>query len=73
MLSPESLETYRRMTSSERLRITLQMIREATPYLLAGPPEQVARRFERLRAQNELRNQRILEGIARSRLTDGNA
>jgi hypothetical protein len=67
MLSRESLEAYRRMSPSERLRIVLDMIREETPYLLRGTPEQVARRFELLRRQNDERNRRILEGIARTR------
>jgi hypothetical protein len=66
MLSRESLEEYRRMTNAERLRITLEMIRENTPYLLRGTPEQVDRRFELLRRQNDERNRRMLEGIART-------
>ncbi len=70
MLSRESLEEYRRMTPSQRLRITLGMIHDATPYLLTGTPEQVTRRFELLRLQNDLRNQRMLEGIARTRNSD---
>ena len=70
MLSAASLEAYRRMTPSQRLRITLQMMREATPFLLQGTPEQVSRRFERLRMQNDLRNERMLTGIARSRTLD---
>jgi hypothetical protein len=67
MLSPETLERYRRMTLSERLRLVLEMIQEATPYLLEGPPEVVARRFELLGRQNDERNRRMLEGIARTR------
>jgi hypothetical protein len=35
MLSPETLETYRRMTNSERLKLTLQMIDENIPYPIA--------------------------------------
>ena len=49
MLSRETIERNRRLSLSERLRLTLRMIREATPYLLAGPPEVVERRFELLR------------------------
>jgi hypothetical protein len=67
MMSRETAERYRRMTPSERLRITLEMIREATPYLLRGTPEQVDRRFELLRRQNDERNRRMLSGIARTR------
>lgn len=67
MLSQESLEQYRRMSPSERLRLVLEMIREETPYLLRGTPEQVDRRFELLRLQNDDRNRRMLEGIARTR------
>ena len=67
MLSHESLETYRRMSTSERLRLVVAMIREETPYLLRGTPEQVDRRFELLHRQNDERNRRMLEGIARRR------
>ena len=67
MLSRETLEQYRRMTPSQRLRLTLQMIRETTPYLLQGTPQQVDRRFELLRLQNDERNRRMLAGIARTR------
>lgn len=69
MLSRETLERYRRMTNAERFRIVMEMIRENTPYLLRGTPEQVDRRFELLRRQNDERNRRMLEGIARTRNT----
>jgi hypothetical protein len=67
MLSPETLEMYRRMTPSERLKLTLQMIDENIPYLLQGPPELVARRFELLRRENDARNRNMLTAIARTR------
>ncbi len=67
MLSEETLEEYRSMTNTERLKLTLQMIRDATPFLLQGTPEQVDRRFELLRRQNDERNRRMLTGIARTR------
>jgi hypothetical protein len=67
MLSRETLEQYRGMSLSERLQLTLQMIEEATPMLLEGAPGTVARRFELLRRQNDERNRRMLQGIARSR------
>jgi hypothetical protein len=70
MLSRETLEGYRRMTPGERLALTFQLTDEATPYLFAGTPEQVRRKFELLRRQNDERNQRILAGIARTRRTD---
>ena len=69
MLSSETLERYRRMTPSQRLRLTLQMIRETTPDLLRGSPEEVDRRFELLRMQNDERNRRMLAGIARTRVS----
>jgi hypothetical protein len=40
MLSQETLETYRRMTPSERRALMLQMIEEK-PYLHVDPPEVV--------------------------------
>ena len=55
------------MTTAERLRMTLEMMRAATPALLQGTPEQVERRFQLLRMQNDERNRRMLEGIARTR------
>ena len=67
MLSPEALERYRRMSLSERLALVLQMIREETPHLLAGSPEVVDQRFELLRRENDLRNQAMLEGLARAK------
>ena len=70
MLSPEALERYRRMSLSERLALVLQMIREETPHLLAGPPAVVDRRFELLRRENDLRNQAMLEGLARAKAWD---
>jgi len=45
MLSRETLQQYRDMTPSERLRLTLEMITENTPYLLRGTPEEIDRRF----------------------------
>jgi hypothetical protein len=70
MLSPETLDEYRRMTPGQRLDLTLRMIRENTPYLFAGPPEVVARRFELLRRQNDERTRRICEAFARAEKYD---
>jgi hypothetical protein len=67
MQSPELLESYRRMTSAQRLKLTLQMIRENTPFLLRGSPEVVGRRFELLRRENDERNQNMLTAIARTK------
>ncbi len=67
MLSVKTLEEYRRMTPSERLQLTLRMIRETTPFLLQGTPEQVDRRFELIRRQNDERNRLMLDGLARIR------
>ncbi len=67
MLSPRTLERYRRMTPGERLAETFRLIREATPWLLRGTPEQVDRKFALLERENNLRNQRMLSAIARAR------
>lgn len=67
MLSQETLEAYRRMTVAERGRIVMRMIREGQRALLSGPPEIVERRFELLRRQNDERNRRILEALARTK------
>ena len=67
MLSKESLESYRRMAVNERWQLVKEMIRTETPYLLRGTPEQVDRRFELLRRQNDERNFLMLSAIARTR------
>jgi hypothetical protein len=64
MLSTETLEAYCRMTTSQRLALTLKMIRENTPCLLHGPADMVARRFERIRKENDARNCNMLSAIA---------
>lgn len=64
MLSREALEAYRRMTPGQRLALTLEAMRESIPYLLAGPPEVVDRRFELIRRENDLRNRNMLERLA---------
>lgn len=67
MLSPETLERYRRMTPGERLALTLKLTAESEPYLLYGTPEQIRRKFELMRRENDERNQRMLEAIARTK------
>lgn len=65
MLSPETLERYRRMTPGQRLRLAMELSDAAYRDLLKGPPEVVRRRFELLHLQNEARTRSILEGLAR--------
>lgn len=65
MLSKETLDDYRRMTPGERLALTFEMIRENTPYLLAGTPGVVDRRFALLQRENDLRNARLLASLQR--------
>jgi hypothetical protein len=67
MLSRETLEAYRRMTSSQRLALTAQMTRENTPHLLHGRADIVARRFERIRHENDARNRNMLTAISRTK------
>lgn len=67
MLSKETLERYRRMTTSERAAIVVQSMRENWPAMFAGSDETVTKRFELLRRQNDERNRNILEGLARTR------
>lgn len=64
MLSKETIEAYRRMTPSQRLELTLEAVRDAMPYLLAGPKEVVDRRFELIRRENDARNRAMLEALA---------
>jgi hypothetical protein len=67
MLSPESIEIYRRMTPGQRMKMTLEMIEENWPALFRGPKELVDRRFELLRRENDERNRRMLTAIAMTR------
>jgi hypothetical protein len=67
MLSRETLEAYRRMTTSQRLEIALEMMRSNMDRMFNGPPEIVDRRFELLRRQNDERNRRMLAAFARTR------
>lgn len=67
MLSRETLEEYRRMSVGERLALTLKLTEESEPYLLHGTPEQVDRKFELLRRENDERNRRMLEAFARTK------
>jgi hypothetical protein len=71
MLHPETLEMYRKMTLSEKMEVTLALIRENTPRMFQGTQEQIDRRFEILRLQNDDRNRRMLEAISRSRDKNG--
>ena len=70
MLSPEAAQRIREMSVADRLRLTLRMIDEAFPLLTRGTPEQVRRRFDRLRQENDDRNRRMLEAIARTRAAE---
>jgi hypothetical protein len=45
----------------------LRAIRENIPYLDSGTPEQVVRRFELIRRENDLRNENMLKAMARLR------
>ena len=65
MLSPETLDSYRRMTPGERLRLTLQLTEEAQRGLGQGTSELVARRGTLLLKQNSERTERILAGLRR--------
>jgi hypothetical protein len=55
------------MTTSQRLALTLEAIRENEPFLDRGTPEVVDRRYELLRRENNLRNQNMLRAISRTR------
>lgn len=70
MLSAETLEQYRQMTPGQRLALALRMTTEQTPWLFAGSPETVARRFELLQRQNDDRNRRMCEAWARAERYD---
>lgn len=67
MLSKETLERYRRMTTSERAAIVVQSMRENWSAMFEGSDETIRKRFELLRRQNDERNRNMLVGLARTR------
>ena len=67
MLRQETLDAYRRMTPGERLTIALEMTQANLSALLEGTPSVVARRFELLRRENDLRNEAIRRAISLTR------
>ena len=67
MLSKETLEQYRRMTPSERLASAIVSMEGVDRALLSGTMQQVQRKFELLRRENELRNVNMLTAIAGSK------
>lgn len=68
MTHEETLKRYKAMTNAERAAISCQLIRENWRALLQGPKEVVARRIERINAENDARNRNMLEAIARTRM-----
>ena len=67
MLSKETLERYRRMTTSQRAELVVASMRENWPAMFAGGEEKTARRFRLLRMQNDERNTNMLTALARNR------
>jgi hypothetical protein len=68
MLSPETLESYRRMTLGERLRLTFELQEQSEKYMLVGGNDVVRRKFELLHRENDARNVNMLTAIARTKL-----
>lgn len=64
MLSEETLQSYRKMTPSQRLRLTFELMDGVHNDLCRGTPDQVDRKFELLRRENDLRNQNMLTAIS---------
>jgi len=71
LLSPETIETYRLMTPGQRLQLTIELMEGTDQALLSGTPEQVDRKFELLKRENDLRNRNMLEAIGRTRNASG--
>lgn len=69
MQSQKRIDDYRRMTPAERLQLTFELIEQGAPYLNYGSPDQVLRKYQRIREQNDLANRRILDALARTRDT----
>ena len=67
MQSQKRVEKYRQMTPAERLRLTFELIEQGAPYLNLGTREQVKRKYQRIREQNDLFNRRVLDTLAQTR------
>ena len=67
MQSPEKLAEYRRMTPAERLMLTFELIEEGWPYLNMGTEEQVRRKQQLIREDNDLFNRLVLDALARTK------
>ena len=72
MISKEALEAYRQMTPGQRLELTFAATKQALEVMLEGPPDVVAKRFQRIRDENEARNRALREtiGAAESQCND---
>ena len=66
MLSAETLEQYRRMSVGERLTLSLKLTAQSEPFLAHGESDQIDRKFELIRRENDERNRRMLEAMART-------
>ena len=64
MISRESLEFYRKMSPSERLRLSIELSNESLKYLFMGPQDVVDRRFARIRQQKDLFAERVCAALA---------
>lgn len=69
MLSPEQLDAYRQMTPSERLSLSLRMLRDSWPGLMQGDKDRVDRKFKLINRQNDQRNAALLAGMAHLKKT----
>jgi hypothetical protein len=70
MLSLETLQRYREMTPGQRLELTFRLMDGLEKSLLSGTPQQVDRKFELLRRENDLRNENMLTAIARTKAAE---
>ena len=68
MQSKHKLAETCRMTPSERLQIMSQLIAEVWPCLNLETDEQVRRKHQRIREQNDLFNHRVLEALTRTKI-----
>ncbi|MGC4002507.1 MAG: hypothetical protein QM811_04930 [Pirellulales bacterium] len=69
MLSKETLERYRRMTPGERLKVTFDLMESPLADAGKGEDQVVAKRYEKIRADNDARNQNMLTALAKLRRT----
>ncbi len=66
MLSKETLEGYRRMTTGERLKVAIDLMESPLCDAGLGDDRLVKKRYELLKRENDFRNINMLTALAKT-------